>query len=119
MDPLTGAFPCFLLLPTILLVSPPPATSQGTSPPRPIEKRNPTYPEKARELGVSGVVSFVADVTREGTVSSVRVIEVPQEDLGFEGAVEDAVSKWRFEPVMWDGAPMPLWMTVTVSFTIS
>ena len=41
---------------------------------------------------------FRADVTPDGTVSRVVVLQVPQAELGFEAAVEDAVAAWRFEP---------------------
>jgi TonB family protein len=58
----------------------------------------PQYPDRAREAGVEGECVFRADVTPDGTVSRVVVLQVPQEGLGFEAAVEDAVAVWRFEP---------------------
>jgi TonB family protein len=43
-------------------------------------------------------VLYTAQVRPDGTVESVNTRRVPAKDLGFEEAVRDCVSKWRFEP---------------------
>ncbi len=82
-----------------LLSSPVPAVAET----RPL-KRLPanstcTYPPLAESNLVAGPVLFVAQVRPRGSVKSVEIRQVPAKGLGFEEAVRDCVSRWRFEPV--------------------
>jgi TonB family protein len=62
-------------------------------------------------------VVFIARVTAEGTVASVRVTAVPREGVGFEAAVTDAVMQWRFRPATNDGVAIPTTYVGKVNFT--
>src|SRR5688572_25364878 len=57
-----------------------------------------SYPRAAQEAFVAGSVRFSAQVKADGTIEAVEVRTVPLPGFGFEGAIEECVSRWRFEP---------------------
>jgi protein TonB len=76
----------------------------------------PEYPPLARASRVSGVVILEALIAEDGSVRDVRVLRsVPLLD---EAAMR-AVREWRFTPTLLNGGPVPVVMTVTVSFTLN
>ncbi len=72
---------------------------------RPLVQAPPGYPEKARKYGIRGLVRVVLTVGLDGSVKSVEFLETPG-DYGFEEAVREALSKWRYEPAMAGGVPV-------------
>ena len=83
--------------------------------PTKIYDQRPTYPEEALRERVSGMVILEAVIDTNGTVRSAKVLRsVPLLDA----AAVEAVKAWRFTPVLRDGVPIPVLMTVTVNFTL-
>jgi protein TonB len=75
----------------------------------------PDYPAMARAARVSGVVIMEAVIGEDGGVRDVRILRsVPLLD---EEAIR-AVRQWRFTPTLLNGQPVPIVMTVTVSFSL-
>jgi TonB family protein len=54
----------------------------------------PVYPELAKRMRISGVVSVQATVDADGKVTDVKATEG---NRLLSGAAEDAVRKWKFE----------------------
>ena len=79
--------------------------------PRKIRDAAPVYPDSARAAGVRGVVILEATIAADGSVTDVRVLRsIPLLDQ----AAVDAVRQWRYEPVVVNGTPIPVVMTVSV-----
>lgn len=101
---------------------PPPAVSRGPvrvggviQPPQKVHHVAPEYPALARVSRVEGLVVLEAVVAEDGTVREVRVLRsVPLLD----GAAVQAVRQWRFNATRLNGEPVPVVMTVTVSFSL-
>ena len=92
--------------------------AQDLDAPRPLPGNPfPAYPDRALDISADGDVVFLAIVTAEGRVESVRVREVPAEGVGFEETVRDAVMQWRFEPAVSDGMPRPGVYAGKINFT--
>ncbi len=72
---------------------------------RPLFQAPPAYPDKAKKYGIKGEVRVVLTVGLDGGVKSVEFLETPG-DYGFEEAIREAVSKWRYEPAMAGGVPV-------------
>jgi protein TonB len=88
----------------------------GMRPPRKIVDVAPVYPAFARAARVAGVVILETVIDARGQVESVRVLRsIPMLDQ----AAVDAVRQWRFTPTLLNGEPIPIVMTVTVTFTLS
>ena len=75
----------------------------------------PVYPEFARAGQITGVVVIEAIIDETGKVVDTTVLRgVPM----LNEAAVDAVTQWEFTPTLLNGAPVPILMTLTVSFSL-
>ena len=86
-------------------------------PPRPTEQAAPSFPARARSLGLSGWVtlSFVVDV--DGSVQDVHVVESDPPDT-FDDAAIEVARTWRFEPGRDEGNPVAVRVRQTLRFSL-
>jgi protein TonB len=82
-----------------------------------VRKVKPVYPMDARRRGISGQVTLRLYVDAEGGVREVQVQSAEPSGIFEEKAVE-AARKWRFEPAVFKGAPVGVWMTLPVRFAL-
>ncbi len=84
--------------------------------PRALAQISPHYPSELKTAGIEGsaFVEFEVDVT--GRVTSARVIKCSRHE--FEEPTLQAVLKWRFEPGLNQGRPVPFRMAVPVNFQL-
>jgi protein TonB len=76
----------------------------------------PRYPAIALASRVSGIVILEAVIAEDGAVRDLRVLRsMPLLD----GAAMEAVRQWRFAPSLLNGEPVPVVMTVTVTFNLN
>lgn len=84
-------------------------------PPRLIKAVTPSYPYRARELGIEGTVIVEATTDYQGRVASTRILKsIPRLD---QAAVK-AIKKWIYEPYVINGRPRRVVFTVTVGFSL-
>ena len=77
---------------------------------------DPIYPEIAKSARVQGVVILECTISAEGRVEDVTVLRsIPLLDQ----AAIDTVIQWVYKPTLLNGIPVPVIMTVTVSFRLS
>ena len=83
--------------------------------PTQIKKVNPVYPQAAQLERVTGIVILEVTIGTDGKVQAGRVMR----SVAFldEAAIE-AVRQWEYTPTELDGKPVPVVMTVTVSFNM-
>lgn len=81
-----------------------------------IKKTNPTYPDLAKRLRVSGEVTFKVKVNKEG-IPTVQDVISPI-GLGMEESAIETISKWRFTPTYVNGEPTEVPATITVNFVL-
>jgi protein TonB len=102
---------------------PPPAARQeplriggAIRSPQKLHGGNPVYPAIAQAARIQGIVIIEATIGADGHVLNARILRsVPMLD---EAAL-DAVREWQYTPTLLNGVPVPVIMTVTVSFTLS
>ncbi|MCE2559594.1 MAG: energy transducer TonB [Acidobacteria bacterium] len=87
-----------------------PCGSKRTFAPRP------NYTEEARRARVQGVVILQAVVDAVGNVGYVKVLKGLPEGLT-ESAVQ-VVEQWRYEPATLNGEPVPVYINLTVNFSL-
>jgi TonB family protein len=86
----------FLVAPHIVLAAPPaPSAPPATEHRAVITRVPPVYPELAKRMGVTGVVTLRAVVLPDGTVSETHV---ESGHALLRQSAEDAVRHWRFAP---------------------
>jgi TonB family protein len=80
-----------------------------------IKQVYPAYPELAKRARVSGKVILILEIDEEGTVAKVSI----QSGHPFlnEAAI-DAVKRWKYQPILLSGEPVPAVATVTVIFNL-
>ena len=89
--------------------------SLGIRAPTKVKDVSPIYPSIAQAARVQGVVILEAVIGSDGVVKDARVLRsIPLLDQ----AALDAVRQWVFTPTLLSGVPVPVVMTVTVSFTL-
>jgi protein TonB len=77
---------------------------------------DPVYPAIAQAARVQGIVIIEATIGADGRIIDARILRsVPLLDQ----AALDAVRQWQYTPTLLNGVPVPVIMTVTVSFTLS
>lgn len=85
---------------------------------RPPQKRRdvkPVYPPDAQEARVQGIVIVEATIDCDGNVADVRVLR--GQPLLNDAALE-AVRQWQYTPTLLNGMPVPVIMTMTVTFRL-
>jgi TonB family protein len=83
--------------------------------PQRIKDARPIYPPDAMAAKVMGVVRVEALIDPTGKISHTRVIEsIPELDQ----AAVDAIEQWEFTPTLLNGVPQPVFVTMTVNFTL-
>lgn len=75
------------------------------------------YPLSARQAHMAGQVLVEAVIDRNGLVRDARVIRSATPLLDDEAL--KAVRMWRYEPATLDGKPVPVYLTVAVTFRLN
>ncbi len=93
-----------------------PASNTGFkgTPPKPVLTPQPVTTREAGLVGQVGHEKFVLLVDAQGTPSVVGFTKLLQ--YGLEDATIEAVKKWKFEPAILDGKPVPVHMAWSVEY---
>ena len=84
------------------------------SAPRVTYMPEPEFSEEARKAGYQGVCTLSLIVGVDGRPSDIRMVS--RLGMGLDEKAMEAVSKWRFDPALKDGNPVPVRIMVEVSF---
>ncbi|HEY1249645.1 MAG TPA: energy transducer TonB [Thermoanaerobaculia bacterium] len=84
--------------------------------PRIVTRVEPSYPETLRGHNKSGLVLIQAIVNTDGSVGPATVVR--HSDPEFDDSALAAVRQWHYEPATLRGAPVRVYLTITVSFRI-
>lgn len=83
--------------------------------PKKVKDVTPVYPELATQARVQGVVILECTISPQGRVTDVKILRsIPLLDQ----AAVDAVRQWAYTPTLLNGVPVPVIMTVTVTFSL-
>jgi TonB family protein len=74
------------------------------------------YPPLARQAHVQGMVVLDADISKDGTIESLRMIS--GHPLLVPAAI-DAVKQWRYKPYLVNASPVPVNSKIMVNFVLS
>lgn len=86
--------------------------------PQPTRRVSPKYPSSAREMGVTGFVSFSLVISAEGEVESSKILESSPPGV-FESAATEAIRRWTFKPAIYKGEPQAVKVNQTIRFTLT
>ncbi len=88
----------------------------GVSAPRVLYDPDPEYSEEARKAKHQGTVVLWIVVRPDGRAHEIRVSRAL--GMGLDEKAVEAVRKWRFEPALKDGQPVPVQVNVEVNFRL-
>lgn len=88
----------------------------GVSEPRPIYTPDPEFSEEARRAKYQGVVTLYVIVGVDGRIHNPRVLR--SLGMGLDQKALERVKTWKFEPAQKDGRPVPVEMSIEVSFNL-
>jgi TonB family protein len=75
----------------------------------------PTYPEFAKDAGITGTVVVQALVGEDGLVHDGKVV---QGVTGLNDSAVHAIAQWTFWPAMYYGRPAALWLEIAITFQL-
>lgn len=81
-----------------------------------IHQTMPSYPAIARTAHVQGTVVLHAVIGKDGSITSLQYVSGPPLLVK---AAEDAVSTWRYQPLVLNGEPTEVETEISVVFTLS
>ncbi len=84
--------------------------------PRPSQQVQPIYPPALRSQGIEGRVEISIKIDKQGNV--VDATAKKSDHPGFIAYAVDAVRKWKFEPGMKNGEPVPFTMIAPIVFRL-
>ena len=83
--------------------------------PEAISKKQPEYPDIAREAAVEGTVHLQALVGKDGRVKDIRVTKSV---AMLDASAVAAVKQWVFKPALSNNKPVAVWVAVPVRFSL-
>lgn len=87
------------------------------TPPQPLRRVQPKFPDKARRSGVEGFVKMSVFVNENGSVDQVKVLDATPRGV-FEQVAEEAIRGWEFQPGVYQGESVAGWITQTFRFAL-
>jgi len=97
-------------------VTAPLRVGSGISAPRKLKNVDPIYPTVARAARIQGAVVIECVVGADGRVTDTKVV---QGQALLDAAALKAVQQWRYTPTLYQGMPVPVILTVTVTFRLA
>jgi protein TonB len=90
----------------------------GVTPPIELHRGLPPYTAEAMRARVQGPVLVECVVQTDGTCSDIRVLRSLDPAFGLDQEAIKAARQWRFRPGTRMGTPVPVLVTIEVTFTI-
>jgi protein TonB len=90
----------------------------GVTPPEVVRQVRPQYTADAMRAKIQGMVTLEAVVLPDGSVGDVRIVRSLDSLFGLDTAAVRAVKEWRFTPGRRRGAPIPVLVTIELTFTL-
>lgn len=97
-----------------------PGSGDGATSPQLIREVRPGYTVEAMRAKVQGRVELEVVVLPDGTVDpkQIRMIRSLDSTFGLDAQAIEAVKQWRFRPGRQNGRPVPVRVTVELTFTL-
>lgn len=90
----------------------------GVTSPEIVFEKRPEYTSEAMRAKVQGVVEVEALVNPDGSVGRVQIIRSLDDRFGLDQKAVEAVRMWRFRPGIRQGKPVPVLVTIELTFTL-
>ena len=113
---IAAAFSAFLAGPALAQTGAVYQIGNGVTSPVLLREVKPVYTKAAMDRKVQGIVEVTAVILADGTVGDVTVKKSLDPDLDAEAI--RAAKQWKFKPGTKDGQPVPVEVSIELSFTL-
>jgi len=86
--------------------------------PRVVREVRPNYTSDAMRAKIDGVVVLELVVLPDGTPDRIKVVRSLDQQFGLDNEAVKAASGWRFTPGTRNGVPVPVLITIEMTFTL-
>ena len=107
-------FPMFVTLEAQTVYRP----GNGVSLPQVLKEVKPKYTAQAMQRQIQGSVWLECVVGVKGTVSDIKITRSLDPDYGLDAEAAAAAKQWLFKPAQKDGKPVPVRITIELTFTL-
>jgi TonB family protein len=90
----------------------------GVTLPRVVREVKPQYTADAMRAKVQGTVWLECVVMPDGNVADIRIVRSLDSVFGLDQEAIKAARQWKFVPGVRDGAPVPVLITIELTFTL-
>ena len=90
----------------------------GVQSPIPVREVKPQYTAEAMRAKVQGTVWLECVVMPDGTVGNVEIVRSLDSSFGLDQEAVKAAKQWRFRPGTRQGEPVPVLVTIELTFTL-
>ncbi len=94
------------------------APSAGLQNPQAVKQSKPAYTPQALAARIEGTVLIAGVVQPDGTLQNPRVVQSLDSKLGLDRQALDSLKGWEFRPGTKDGEPVPVMVTISISFAL-
>jgi TonB family protein len=95
-----------------------PGRDRGVTVPRVVKEVKPVYTPAALQAKIQGTVWLAVIVLASGDVGDVIVSQSLDTEHGLDQQAIDATRQWKFEPATREGKPVPVEVTIEMTFTL-
>lgn len=95
-----------------------PGQDKGVTLPRVVKEVKPEYTAAAMQARIQGTVWLTVVVLASGEVGDVTVVKSLDAEHGLDQQAIDATRQWTFEPGTMKGQPVPVEITIEMTFTL-
>jgi protein TonB len=81
-----------------------------------VSKVEPTYPKQAKKAHVQGTVRLEVVIGKNGEIQDIRLVSG---DPVLAKAAVEAVSEWRYQPVLLNGEAVEVVTEIDINFTLT
>lgn len=90
----------------------------GVKAPEIVRETKPAYTAAAMRAQITGSVEMQAVIDAEGKPTDIRVVRSLDALYGLDQNAVEALKEWRFKPATREGKPVPILVTIEMSFTL-
>jgi TonB family protein len=94
------------------------ACEEGIESPKLVRSAKPQYTQAALSAGIEGAILLEAVVREDGQIGDVRVLHSVDQKFGLDEEAIRALRTWRFKPATKFGQPVPILITVNMSWLL-
>lgn len=87
------------------------------TPPKPVHRSKPEFPQEARKAGIGGRVKLSVRVGTDGHVDTIKLVEASPAGV-FDDVAKRAMQDWEFSPCIYQNEAVVGWVTQTMVFEL-